>query len=189
MSGSEHSPEITSDAGAPIGAQDEASHLTRRVALGSIGAIAVGSSALASTASAQVSGNSIAEGAAPRDRYAIGLERLTAIDGRDGQAVVESLKAISPDFARYLIEFPFGDIYARPGLDLRQREIATIAALTALGNARPQLEVHIAAGLNVGLSQQEIIEIVMQMAVYAGFPAAINGLNAAKAVFDRHPTT
>lgn len=120
------------------------------------------------------------------DRYNTGLERLNAIDGRDGEAVVESLKAISPDFARYLVEFPFGDIYARPGLDLRAREIATIAALTALGNARPQLEVHVAAGLNVGLTREEIVEIVMQMAVYAGFPAAINGLVAAKAVFDRH---
>lgn len=123
------------------------------------------------------------------DRYAVGLDRLRAIDGRDGEAVVEGLKKISPDFARYLIEFPFGDIYARPGLDLRAREIATIAALTALGNARPQLEVHVAAGLNVGLTEQEIIEIIIQMAVYAGFPAAINGLNAAKAVFDRHATT
>ena len=138
------------------------------------------------TASAPVSDTPAPQAAATRDRYALGLERLSAIDGRDGHAVVESLKAISPDFARYLVEFPFGDIYARPGLDLRQREIATIAALTALGTARPQLEVHIAAGLNVGLSQQEISEIVIQMAVYAGFPAAINGLNAAKTVFDRH---
>lgn len=121
-----------------------------------------------------------------RDRYAVGLDRLRAIDGRDGEAVVEGLKKIAPDFARYLIEFPFGDIYARPGLDLRAREIATIAALTALGNARPQLEVHVAAGLNVGLTEEEIVEIIMQMAVYAGFPAAINGLNAAKAVFVRH---
>ena len=124
---------------------------------------------------------------ASRDRYAIGLDRLEAIDGRDGQAVVEGLSKISPDFARYLVEFPFGDIYARPGLDLRAREIATIAALTALGNARPQLEVHVAAGIKVGLKRDEIIEIIMQMAVYAGFPAAINGLNAAQAVFDRHP--
>lgn len=189
MNDSEHSAEITSGAAALIGVQDEASQLTRRVDLGSLGALAIGSSVLASTASAQANGNSVIEGTATRDRYAIGLERLAAVDGRDGQAVVESLKAISPDFARYLIEFPFGDIYARPGLDLRQREIATIAALTALGNARPQLEVHIAAGLNVGLSQEEIIEIVIQMAVYAGFPAAINGLNAAKAVLDRLPTT
>ena len=90
---------------------------------------------------------------------------------------------IAPDFARYVIEFSFGDIYSRPGLDLRAREIATIAALTALGNASPQLKVHIEAGLNVGLSREEITEVMMQMAVYAGFPAALNGLFAAKEVF------
>ena len=84
---------------------------------------------------------------------------------------------------RYLVEFPFGDIYSRPGLDLRAREIATIAALTAMGNAVPQLKVHIQAGLNVGLGHQEIVEIIMQMAVYACFPAALNGLFAAKEVF------
>ncbi|MER8333998.1 carboxymuconolactone decarboxylase family protein, partial [Acinetobacter baumannii] len=78
---------------------------------------------------------------------------------------------------------PFGDIYARPGLSLRDREIATIAALTAMGNARPQLEVHLRAGLNVGLTRQEIVEVLMQMAVYAGFPAALNGIAAARAVF------
>jgi len=82
-----------------------------------------------------------------------------------------------------VIEFPFGDIYSRPGLDLRAREIATIAALTALGNASPQLKVHIEAGLNVGLSRDEITEVIMQMAVYAGFPAALNGLFAAKEIF------
>jgi len=65
----------------------------------------------------------------------------------------------------------------------RGREIATIAALTAMGNAAPQLKVHIEAGLNVGLSREEITEIIMQMAVYAGFPAALNGLFAAKDVF------
>jgi 4-carboxymuconolactone decarboxylase len=93
------------------------------------------------------------------------------------------LEDIAPDFARYLIEFPFGDIYSRAGLDLRAREIATIAALTAMGNATPQLKVHIEGGLNVGLSRTEIVEIIMQMAVYAGFPAALNGLFAAKEVF------
>jgi len=82
-----------------------------------------------------------------------------------------------------VIEFPFGDIYSRPGLDLRAREIATIAALTALGNASPQLKVHVEAGLNVGLSRDEITEVIMQMAVYAGFPAAVNGLFAAKEIF------
>ena len=117
------------------------------------------------------------------ERYITGQEMLQRVDGHGGKAVVDSLRDIAPDFARYLIEFPFGDIYARPGLDLRSREIATIAALTALGNAEPQLKVHIAAGLNVGLTQEEITEVIMQMAVYAGFPAALNGLFAAKAVF------
>ena len=120
------------------------------------------------------------------ERYIIGQEMLQRVDGKGGEAVVDSLRDIAPDFARYLIEFPFGDIYARPGLDLRSREIATIAALTALGNAEPQLKVHIAAGLNVGLTQEEITEAIMQMAVYAGFPAALNGLFAAKEGFAAH---
>lgn len=94
-----------------------------------------------------------------------------------------ALADIAPDFATYLLEFPFGDIYSRPGLNIKAREIATIAALTAMGNATPQLKVHIEAGLNVGLSRHEITEIIMQMAVYAGFPAALNGLFAAKDVF------
>ncbi|MCD0421207.1 carboxymuconolactone decarboxylase family protein [Rubrivivax sp. JA1024] len=117
------------------------------------------------------------------ERFERGLRALSTIDGEAGHKVVDSLADIAPDFARYLIEFPFGDIYSRPGLDLRAREIATIAALTAMGNATPQLKVHIQAGLNVGLSRDEISEIIMQMAVYAGFPAALNGLFAAKEVF------
>ena len=112
-----------------------------------------------------------------------GTRALAQIDGEAGQQVIDSLAEIAPDFARYVLEFPFGDIYSRPGLDLRSREIATIAALTAMGTARPQLKVHINAGLNVGLSREEIVETIMQMAVYAGFPAALNGLSAAREVF------
>jgi 4-carboxymuconolactone decarboxylase len=116
-------------------------------------------------------------------RYENGLEALARIDGEQGEKVIASLKDIAPDLGRYIIEFPFGDIYARPGLDLRAREIATLAALAALGNATPQLKVHIKAGLNVGLTREEIIEIFIQMAVYAGFPAALNAVFAAKEVF------
>ena len=120
------------------------------------------------------------------ERYLTGQRMLQQVDGKGGDAVVESLQDIAPDFAQYLIEFPFGDIYSRPGLDLRSREIATVAALTALGNAAPQLKVHIGAALHVGLTQDEIVEVIMQMAVYAGFPAALNGLFAAKEVFASH---
>lgn len=116
-------------------------------------------------------------------RYARGWARLKEIDGEAGERVVASLADIAPDFARYLIEFPFGDIYARPQLDLKAREIGVVAALTALGNAAPQLKVHIHGALNVGCSREEVVEIIMQMAVYAGFPAALNGLFAAKEVF------
>lgn len=117
------------------------------------------------------------------ERYERGRRALAEIDGDAGEAVIHSLADIAPDLARYIIEFPFGDIYSRPGLDLRSREVATIAALTAMGTAAPQLKVHIRAGLNVGLSREEVTEIIMQMAVYAGFPAALNGLTVAREAF------
>ena len=119
------------------------------------------------------------------ERYLRGLEKLKEVDGQAGENVIESLRDIAPDFARLLIEFPFGDIYSRPGLDLKTRELCVVAALTALGNAAPQLKVHIHGARNVGCSEQEIVEVIMQMAVYAGFPAALNGLFAAKEVFAR----
>jgi len=117
------------------------------------------------------------------ERYDRGWEKLKEIDGEAGERVVESLKDVAPDLARYVIEFAFGDIYSRPGLDVRSREIAVVAALTALGNARPQLKVHINAALNVGLSREEIVEIIIQMSAYAGFPAALNAMAAAAEVF------
>ena len=116
-------------------------------------------------------------------RYQRGLARLKEIDGEAGERVVESLSGIAPDFARYLVEFPFGDIYSRPGLDLKSREIAVVAALTALGNAAPQLRVHVHGALNVGVTREEVVEVMMQMAVYAGFPAALNALAVARDVF------
>ena len=117
------------------------------------------------------------------ERYARGWAKLKEVDGQAGENVIESLKDIAPDFARLIIEFPFGDIYSRPGLDLKVRELAVVAALTAMGNAAPQLKVHLHGARNVGCTRQEIVEVIMQMAVYAGFPAALNGLFAAKEIF------
>jgi 4-carboxymuconolactone decarboxylase len=118
-----------------------------------------------------------------QDRFQRGLEKLKEIDETAAENVIESLKEIAPEFARYVIEFPFGDIFSRPGLDLKSREIGVVAALTAMGNATPQLKFHIHAALNVGCTRQEVVEVIIQTAVYAGFPAAINGLNTAKEVF------
>ncbi|VWB31273.1 decarboxylase [Burkholderia lata] len=119
------------------------------------------------------------------DRYTRGWNKLKEIDGEVGERVIAALAPIAPDFGRLLVEFGFGDIYSRPQLDLKAREIATIAALAALGNAQPQLKVHIEAALNVGCTRDEIVEVFMQMAVYAGFPAALNALFAAQEVFVR----
>ncbi|PSU68899.1 4-carboxymuconolactone decarboxylase [Photobacterium phosphoreum] len=115
-------------------------------------------------------------------RFENGLELLNSIDGEAGKKVIESLQDICPDLAKYTIEYPFGDIYARSGLDLKSREIATVAALTALGNCAPQLKVHLNAALNVGCSEEEIKEVILQMSIYAGFPAALNGMFAFKEV-------
>jgi 4-carboxymuconolactone decarboxylase len=117
------------------------------------------------------------------ERYRRGLDILNQVDAQTGQKVVEGLADIAPDFARLVVEFPFGDIFSRPGLDPRSRQIAAVAALCALGHAAPQLEGHIHGALNLGLSRQEVVEIIMQMAVHAGFPAALGGMQAAKRVF------
>jgi 4-carboxymuconolactone decarboxylase len=124
---------------------------------------------------------------APSERFLRGLARLREVDGDLADRLLSSLAEIAPDFACYVVEFPFGDIYSRPGLDLKTREIATIAALTALGYAPAQLKAHIAAALNVGCTQDEIVEVIMQMAVYAGFPAALNGLAALKDIAANGP--
>jgi 4-carboxymuconolactone decarboxylase len=116
------------------------------------------------------------------DRFELGLEQLDKIDGKAGRNVIESLEDVCPDLAKFIIEYPFGDIYTRKGLDIKSREIATIAALTALGNCAPQLKVHLHAALNVGCSEEEIKEVILQMSVYAGFPAALNGMFAFKEV-------
>ena len=118
------------------------------------------------------------------DRFDRGLQRLNEITKGQGQAVVDSLSRTSPDLARYIIEYPYGDVFCRDGLSDQQRQIATIAALAAIGYTNPELKVHIHGALNVGLTEEEVIETMILMSVYAGFPATIHGLRAAQEVFD-----
>lgn len=122
------------------------------------------------------------------DRYKRGVARLAEIDGAAGEEVISRLADIAPDLGRYIIEYGFGDVYSRPGLDLRTRELASVAALTVMGTARPQLEVHLAAALNVGATVTEIVEIIIQMSLYAGFPASINAISALRTVLEERHT-
>ena len=117
------------------------------------------------------------------DRYERGLAKFMEMYGGHAKALLDSLHGINPDLETYVVEFAFGDIHCRPGLTLESREIATVAALTAMGTAAPQLRAHIQGALTVGCTEQEVVEVILQMAIYAGFPAAINGLQCAREVF------
>jgi 4-carboxymuconolactone decarboxylase len=121
------------------------------------------------------------------DRRARGLKTLEDTSKGSGRAVLESLTDIAPDMADFIIDFSYGDVFCRSGLAPRFKEIAAIAGMTAAGVMRPQLKVHMKTALNVGVTKKEIIEVLIQMAVYAGFPAALNGISAAREVFAEQP--
>lgn len=122
------------------------------------------------------------------DRYERGRKLLDSINSQAGERILESLQEIAPDMVQYIFEFPFGDLYSRPGLDLKSRELATVASLVTLGNAQAELKAHLHIALNVGWTRDELVEVMMQLAVYAGFPAALNALHIAKEVFRERET-
>jgi len=106
----------------------------------------------------------------------------------DGGKVTDNLlaayKDVAPDFARHLVEFAFGDIYARDG-DLKHREIVAIASLATMGGCDPQLETHVHGALNVGLTKDEVVEVVMTLVPYIGFPKALNAMAVVKRVMEK----
>lgn len=115
--------------------------------------------------------------------YRKGLAIRKELSGKRYGGSPTALAELSPDLEDLLNEVVFGKVWGRPGLELKLRSVAVIAALTSMQRL-PQLKAHIANGLNIGLSKEEIIEILMQMAFYAGVPAAVNAFQVAKEVFD-----
>ncbi|MFB7251273.1 carboxymuconolactone decarboxylase family protein [Microbacterium sp. NPDC056234] len=118
-----------------------------------------------------------------QQRFARGKDVLDAVDGAAGANVIDALAEVSPELAHQVVAWGFGEIYSRPGLEPRDRQLVTLGMLTALGGAEPQLEVHINASLNVGLTPQQIVEAFVHSAVYCGFPRALNATFTAKKVF------
>jgi 4-carboxymuconolactone decarboxylase len=116
-------------------------------------------------------------------RFEIGKKVLDSIDGEAGQKVIDSLADIAPELGHQVVAYAFGEMYSRSELEPRQRQLVTLGVLTALGGCEPQLDVHINAALNVGLSPDEIIETFLHASVYAGFPRALNAVFVAKKVF------
>lgn len=117
-------------------------------------------------------------------RYDRGLKNFTKIYGDLGLQVIENLNTISTDMSKYILEFAFGEIFERKDLDLKLREIVAISCLVTLGNATPQLKSHIHGALNIGCSRKQILEIIIQICLYSGFPSSLNGLSVMKEVFD-----
>jgi 4-carboxymuconolactone decarboxylase len=115
--------------------------------------------------------------------YRTGLDCLCRIERTQQPSIIDALSGISPDLATLAISFVYGEIYPRPHLTLKDRQLVTVAALAALGNARPQLKFHVAGALNVGCSSTEIVELMLHLVVYAGFPVGLNGVFAAQEVF------
>lgn len=118
-----------------------------------------------------------------KTRFENGLKMLQEIDGEGGEQVIASLEDISKDLGNMIVEFAFGDIYTRKGLDLQEREMITLASLLTQGACEAQLRVHIQGALHVGISPDKIIEIFLQCIPYTGFPRVLNGVFLAKEIF------
>ena len=121
------------------------------------------------------------------DRYQKGMDKLKELTIADESnptghmEVGESFKDIAPDLTKMVVEFAFGDVYARPGLDNKQKVLTTISALVAQGT--PQIGMHVVTGLNVGLTPDEIAGCIMHLIPYVGFPRVLNALRVAQEVF------
>lgn len=118
-----------------------------------------------------------------QQRFARGKEVLDAVDGAAGANVIDALAEVAPELAHQVVAWGFGEIYSRSGLEPRDRQLVTLGMLTALGGCEPQLDVHINAALNVGLTPGQIVEALLHSAVYCGFPRALNATFVAKRVF------
>ncbi|MDQ0291335.1 carboxymuconolactone decarboxylase family protein [Oligosphaera ethanolica] len=116
------------------------------------------------------------------ERFQQGAARLQ--DMGNNSPIGSRLLEVCPDLNDYIREFAFGDVHSRPGLSKREHELVILSAIATLGYAPVELKSHINMALNVGVTRAEILEVFIQLAVYAGFPAAVNAVFTAKEVFD-----
>ncbi|GAA5200926.1 carboxymuconolactone decarboxylase family protein [Rugosimonospora acidiphila] len=120
---------------------------------------------------------------AGQQRFDRGMGVLESILGESGRGIIDRLADISPELARQIVAWAFGEVYPRPALALRDRQLVTLAVLTTLGGTETELEVHLQGALTVGLRPEEIVEALLHAAIYCGMPRAINATLVAKKVF------
>lgn len=117
------------------------------------------------------------------ERHRRGMQRMREVLGSGQDTVLESLADVAPDLGRFISDFAYGEVHARPGLDHRQRSLVAISVVAGIGGCDDALALHVHGALNVGLSPEEIVEAVTQCAVYAGFPRALAAIAQVRAVF------
>lgn len=119
------------------------------------------------------------------ERERQGLQKLREIAGDQAGNPLNDWNAVAPDMRRYIVEFIAGDILSRPGLDAKSRQLATVAMLAAMDKSPEEFKMHLGGALRLGWMQEELVEVILQTAVFAGFPAALHALKAAAEVFSK----
>ena len=117
------------------------------------------------------------------DRFSRGLELLRRIGGENFEGPINALAKTSADLSRFTVEYPYGDVLSRPGLDLPLRQLCTVSMLLADGSAQPQLKFHIAGFLNAGGNAEAIVELLFVSVAVLGFPATVNAVGIVRSVF------
>ncbi|GAB2974600.1 carboxymuconolactone decarboxylase family protein [Actinosynnema sp. NPDC050801] len=115
------------------------------------------------------------------ERFDRGVAAIDALGG-GYEAIFAPMADIAPDLSRFVAEFAFGDVYSRPGLAPKDRQLLTIAALIALGGVESQLKFHIGAALNIGVEPKSVVETILHCLPYVGFPRTVNAMRLAKEV-------
>ncbi|MEV5575444.1 carboxymuconolactone decarboxylase family protein [Spirillospora sp. NPDC052269] len=121
----------------------------------------------------------------PSERYEQGRARQAEL-GEDGvrERAYDLLADIAPDLSRMAVEFAYGDVHSRPGLDAARRELVILGVLIALGATEPQIEAHLGSALAAGLTPGELVEAVIQTVPYAGFPRTLAAMFVARRLFE-----
>jgi 4-carboxymuconolactone decarboxylase len=117
------------------------------------------------------------------DRFSRGLDILRQIGGENFDGPINSLAETSADLSRFTVEYPYGDVLSRPGLDLPLRQLCTVSMLLADGNAQSQLKFHMAGFLNAGGEPKALVELMFVSVALLGFPPTINAIGIVRAVF------
>jgi 4-carboxymuconolactone decarboxylase len=136
----------------------------------------------AATASAVLSSPSAAQ-TMDEERHARGIELLRQVGGPNFDLPINNLARVSADMARFTVEYPYGDVLSRPGLDLRTRQICTVSTLIAKGSVQPQLRFHMEGLLNVGGQPGDLVEVMFLSTAILGFPAAIDAIGIVRQIF------